>query len=143
MDSVSPEVRSRVMARVQSRRNRSTEWRVRAALIGAGIRGWKLNAVDILGTPDFIFPVERVAVLVDCCFLQGCSRCNRIPSSNVEYWKQKIQRNKVRDRINSRNLRRQGWRVIRVWEHQLKSTDQVLKQIRACLTVRSEVVRII
>jgi DNA mismatch endonuclease (patch repair protein) len=133
MDSVSSQVRSRVMATVQSRRNRSTEWRVRAALIRAGIKGWKLNAGDILGKPDFVFPVERVAVFVDGCFWHGCSRCNRVPNSNVAYWKPKIQRNKTRDRATGRNLRRQGWRVIRVWEHQLKSTEYVLNRIRTCL----------
>ena len=141
MDSVSPEVRSRVMATVQSRRNRSTEWRVRAALIGAGVKGWKLNAGDILGKPDFVFPVERVAVFVDGCFWHGCSRCKRVPSSNVAYWKSKIQRNRARDRAISRNLRRQGWQVIRVWEHQLKTTERVLKRIRTCLQLHPELAR--
>lgn len=138
MDSVSPKVRSRVMATVLSRRNRSTEWRVRAALIRAGVKGWKLNAGDILGKPDFVFPVERVAVFVDGCFWHGCSRCNRVPNSNVAYWKAKIQRNRARDKTTSRNLRRQGWQVIRVWEHQLKSTERVLKRIRTCLSFHSE-----
>ena len=141
MDSVSPEVRSRVMATVQSRRNRSTEWRVRAALIGAGVKGWKLNAGDILGKPDFVFPVERVAVFVDGCFWHGCSRCKRVSSSNVAYWKSKIQHNRVRDRAISRNLRRQGWQVIRVWEHQLKTSERVLKRIRTCLQLHPELAR--
>ena len=55
MDSVTPETRSRVMARVRSRGNRSTEWRLRAALVQAGIRGWTLDPSGLPGKPDFVF----------------------------------------------------------------------------------------
>ena len=55
MDTVSPETRSRVMALVRSQGNRSTEWRLRAYLIRAGIQGWQLNPKDLLGKPDFVF----------------------------------------------------------------------------------------
>jgi DNA mismatch endonuclease (patch repair protein) len=133
VDTVSPEVRSRVMSKVLSCRNRSTEWRVRAALIRGGLKGWKLNPCYIRGKPDFAFPIERVAVFVDGCFWHGCPRCKRVPSSNVAYWRSKIERNRFRDRAASRELRRDGWQVIRVWEHQLKSTGSLLKRIRTCL----------
>src|SRR5882672_8682048 len=107
MDNVSPHVRSRTMAAVRSSRNRSTEWVLRARLVRAGFRGWRLNAKDVLGCPDFVFDEERLAVFVDGCFWHGCPSCHRPPSSNQEYWTQKVGRNKKRDRMASRELRRE------------------------------------
>ena len=126
MDNVSPETRSRVMARVRSNRNRSTEWRVRSGLIRAGVRGWKVNAADVLGKPDFAFPIQRIAVFVDGCFWHGCPRCKRTPSSNTEYWDAKILRNRLRDRRVSAALRKSGWCVIRLWEHEIQSSDAAI-----------------
>lgn len=133
MDSVSPDIRSWVMARVKSRRNRSTEWRLRANLIRAGIRGWKLNPSDIKGKPDFAFRHKRLLVFVDGCYWHGCPQCYRRPSSNRGYWDAKVARNRLRDRKTSARLRRDGWRVLRIWEHQLSATESVLKKIKAQL----------
>ena len=130
MDSVSPEIRSRVMAQVRSQRNRSTEWRLRSALIRAGIRGWTLNPADVAGKPDFVFRSERVVVFVDGCFWHGCPRCCRMPSSNSAYWERKIKRNTMRDRAVARSLRKDGWRVLRIWEHDLKRIPGVVTRIR-------------
>lgn len=71
MDTVSPEIRSRVMAKVRSHRNRSTEWRLRSALVRVGIRGWTLNMADLIGKPDFVFPIQRLVMFVDGCFWHG------------------------------------------------------------------------
>ena len=90
MDTVSPETRSRVMAQLRSQRNRSTEWRLRASLIRAGIRGWTLNPMDIPGKPDFAFREERLLLFVDGCYWHGCPRCYRRPSSNTDYWDAKV-----------------------------------------------------
>jgi DNA mismatch endonuclease (patch repair protein) len=97
MDTVSPETRSRVMARVRSQRNRSTEWRLRACLIRAGIRGWKLNPPDIHGKPDFAFREQRLLLFVDGCYWHGCPKCYRRPSSNMDYWDAKVTRYRSRD----------------------------------------------
>jgi DNA mismatch endonuclease (patch repair protein) len=133
MDTVSPETRSRVMAQVRSQRNRSTEWRLRALLIQAGIRGWKLNPAEIQGKPDFAFCGQRVLVFVDGCYWHGCPRCYRRPSSHTEYWDAKILKNRARDRKTAAQLKQDGWRVLRIWEHQLTAVDSVLKKIRVAL----------
>lgn len=141
MDKVSPEIRSRVMARVRSQRNQSTEWRLRASLIRAGIRGWKLNPSDIRGKPDFAFRGERVLIFVDGCYWHGCPKCYRRPSSHVEYWDAKVARNRSRDAKTTAQLKREGWRVLRIWEHQLTAVDSVLKKIGTALqspTVRKK-----
>ena len=134
MDKVSPETRSRVMARVRSTRNRSTEWKIRVALMRAGVRGWKLNAKDIPGHPDFSFPVQRIAVFLDGCFWHGCRKCRRVPASNTEYWNAKISRNRLRDRRVSATLRSRGWRVLRIWEHEItRSPTDVTRKILSVL----------
>lgn len=133
MDKISPETRSQVMRQVLSRGNRSTEWRLRSALIRSGIRGWKLSPRDVPGRPDFAFLSKRVLVFVDGCFWHGCARCDRMPTSNIAYWRTKIGRNRDRDKATTALLRRAGWRVIRLWEHQLKSTDLAVRRIYSYL----------
>ena len=130
MDSVSRDMRSRVMAKVRSKRNRSTEWRVRAFLVRAGIRGWTLNAAELSGKPDFVFQAQRLAVFVDGCFWHGCPKCYRRPSSHTEYWDAKAARNRARDAKITSSLKRQGWRVLRIWEHQLSTMHSVVDRIR-------------
>jgi DNA mismatch endonuclease (patch repair protein) len=133
MDTVSRETRSRVMAQVRSQRNRSTEWRLRGALVRAGVRGWKLNAPDILGKPDFAFEKQRLALFIDGCYWHGCPKCYRRPSSNTEYWDAKVARNRQRDARTTAQLKREGWRVMRIWEHQLSALDAVLRKIERAL----------
>jgi len=133
MDTVSPEVRSRVMSKVRSKRNRSTEWRLRAYFIRFGIRGWKLNPPDIRGQPDFAFLKQRLLLFVDGCYWHGCPNCYRRPSSNRDYWDAKVARNRARDVKTTAQLKRDGWRVLRIWEHQLTPADSVLRKIRTAL----------
>src|SRR5213076_2953638 len=90
--------RSRNMRAVRGKHCKTTEWRLRALLISAGLRGWRMHVRGLQGSPDFYFPHEHVAVFVDGCFWHGCPRCGHTPKSNVGYWKMKLGRNKVRDR---------------------------------------------
>ena len=141
MDKVSPEIRSKVMARVRSQRNLSTEWRLRGSLVRAGIRGWKLNPRDVPGRPDFVFWKKRVALFVDGCYWHGCPKCCRRPSSNTAYWDSKITRNRVRDVKITSLLRRDGWRVLRIWEHQLSDLESVVGKVKAMLALSRRIVR--
>jgi DNA mismatch endonuclease, patch repair protein len=131
MDNVSRRVRSRTMAAVKSTGNRSTEVVLRARLVRAALRCWRLHARDIPGCPDFAFDDARLAVFVDGCFWHGCPSCHRAPSSNQDYWTQKVARNRARDRRTTRLLRRDGWTVLRVWECELKRDPaKVVAKIR-------------
>lgn len=121
------------MACVRSERNRSTEWRLRAGLIQAGVRGWRLHPMGILGKPDFVFWERRLLVFVDGCYWHGCPKCYRRPSSNREYWDAKVARNRSRDARTTAKLRRDGWHVMRVWEHRLSALDSVVQRIKARL----------
>jgi DNA mismatch endonuclease (patch repair protein) len=85
------------------------------------------------GRPDFAFRSQKVAVFVDGCFWHSCPRHGRAPESNQEYWLPKLARNGRRDRRVSRILRRMGWKVIRLWEHDLANDSLVVRRIRRML----------
>ncbi len=107
------------MSRIRSRGNAATELRFIQLLKTAGITGWRRNQ-KVFGKPDFIFPKFKLAVFVDGCFWHGCPHCYGAPKSNRAFWKSKVCRNRERDRLVSRTLRSRGWRVLRIWEHELK-----------------------
>lgn len=125
MDRVSKETRSRIMSKVRSRDNRSTERRLRSSLAGSGTSGYQLHAKGLPGAPDFVFPREKVAIFVDGCFWHGCPRCYRRPQSATAYWDAKVKRNMERDRKNLGLLREMGWLPVRIWEHALGSPQAV------------------
>lgn len=129
--------RSKIMASVRSNGNRSTELRFKDILITAGITGWREQAKDILGTPDFIFDQERIAIFIDGCFWHGCPTCYRRPHSSQEYWDQKVQNNIKRDQKIRSALRRQGWAVMKFWEHDLKNPKKVIRRIKRNITRKS------
>lgn len=136
VDKVTPETRSKIMSKIPSKGNRSTEWCFRMMLVRNGIKGWNLQPKGIDGHPDFAFPDERIAIFIDGCFWHGCPKCGHIPKSNVEYWSEKIQKNMKRDRIKRSLLREQGWLVIHLWEHDLKSPQKALAILVAALKKR-------
>lgn len=121
MDMWSKSRRSEMMAKIKSKGNKTTELRFLKLLRMHGITGWRRH-VNLPGRPDFFFPIQKVAVFLDGCFWHGCAKCYREPSTNVSFWKQKVVGNRRRDRRNSKDLRARGVRVIRIWEHSLKST---------------------
>lgn len=135
MDKVDKETRSRTMRAIKSRGNLSTEKRLRAKLVAAGCRGWKMHDINLPGTPDFVFVKERVAIFVDGCFWHGCSTCYRRPHSSRKYWDKKLRMNIARDKRTRRQLRKHGWSVLRVWEHSLltASANKVIDKINAVL----------
>lgn len=111
---------SRRQSAVRGRGNKSTEMRMRFALVRAGVRGWTMNPKEVPGRPDFFFPLERVAVFVDGCFWHGCLACGHYPKKNSAFWRAKIERNRERDQQTSQKLRDAGYTVLRFWEHELR-----------------------
>ena len=120
------------MSRIRGKGNKSTELKLLKLLREHGITGWRRHQ-PITGKPDFIFPKQKLAVLVDGCFWHGCPRCFRAPEQNAEFWEKKIGGNIKRDRKVSRMLRAEGWSVCRIWECRLKKPDSVIRRIRRML----------
>jgi len=129
-----PEGNARRMKAIRGHGNKGTERRLRALMVRAGIRGWQLRPEGLPGKPDFLFTEARVVVFVDGCFWHGCPRCGNVPSVNRPYWSAKIQGNRDRDKKRTRTLRKQGYRVLRLWEHELRDAPQkCLQRLRALL----------
>jgi DNA mismatch endonuclease (patch repair protein) len=119
-DNLSKEQRSYAMSRIRSRGNSSTEQALIAVMRKAGVFGWRRKS-PLYGKPDFVFSRFQTVVFVDGCYWHGCRKCALISKSNREYWGPKIAGNIKRDRANTRRLRESGWKVVRIWEHDLKS----------------------
>jgi len=123
-DVFTKEKRSEVMSRIKGKGNKDTELAMILILRKYHISGWRRNQF-ILGKPDFIFPKEKVALFVDGCFWHGCPKHSNMPRNNQEFWAKKLQQNKDRDKYVSRELRKAGWKVVRVWEHELRNPSRV------------------
>jgi DNA mismatch endonuclease (patch repair protein) len=121
VDPLSEIERSERMSRVRSSGNKSTEGRVEEALLAAGITGWEKHPKTVPGKPDFYFPAQRLAVFVDGCFWHACPRCaRRTPTNRAAFWSEKIDQNRRRDNRKRRQLRKEGYHVMRIWEHEVK-----------------------
>jgi DNA mismatch endonuclease, patch repair protein len=124
--------RSQVMAAIRSRGNKDTELKLLTILRAAHITGWRRHQ-PLPGHPDFTFRRHRLAIFVDGCFWHGCPKHGRNPGSNAAYWTPKLTRNKARDRAVTAQLRKAEWKVLRLWEHQLKRPDTTTAKIKKAL----------
>jgi len=125
--------RSEVMSLIRSRGNRQTEHALLILLKAAKIAGWRRH-LPLPGKPDFAFPKGKVAVFVDGCFWHGCPKCYTRPKTNRAFWDKKREDNMARDKRVNRQLRRQGWKVIRIWQHSLQKSPQTcLNRIQRAL----------
>lgn len=124
------------MARIRGSGNKDTELRMIALFQAHGITGWRRRQ-KLFGKPDFVFRAERVAVFVDGCFWHGCPKPKHapLPKNRAAWWAAKLRRNRERDLLVTKTLRKAGWRVVRVWECDLgaKHWARVARRIMAAL----------
>ena len=116
---VSPR-RSRNMRAIRGSGNRSTELRLRMALVRSELSGWRVRPANLPGSPDFYFKSLKLAVFVDGCFWHGCPECGHIPKTRSKFWEKKIRTNAHRDARTTDQLLSDGYRVRRFWEHELE-----------------------
>lgn len=131
MDRLTPEQRSRNMARIKGK-DTSPELSVRRMLHTLGYR-YRLHRKDLPGTPDIVFPERRKAVLVHGCFWHRHNGCRfaYVPKTRTEFWKRKFDQNVTRDQKARRDLRKLGWKVLVVWECELRKLDRLQKRLVA------------
>lgn len=124
VDIVTPEKRSLMMSGIRGK-NTKPEILIRKALFA---RGWRYRLHDkrLPGKPDLVFPRLRAVVFVDGCFWHGHT-CHlfRLPSSRVDFWAEKIARNRQRDVEVRKALEGLGWRHLTVWECALKGRTRL------------------
>jgi DNA mismatch endonuclease (patch repair protein) len=132
-DVFTKEKRSEIMSRVRGRGNLATEQKLVKLFREYSITGWRRN-YPLFGKPDFVFPKKKVAVFVDGEFWHGHPTLGQLPQTNTKFWGEKIDKNKERDRLVNRTLKEKGWVVVRIWQHQLKSS-QWLSKIKRSFSV--------
>ncbi len=120
-DMYSKEKRSKIMSNVGGK-DTKYEVFVRKFLFANGFR-YRKNDKHLPGSPDIVLPRHRTVIFVNGCFWHGHHNCKaaKLPETNTEFWKKKISGNIVRDRKNIEKLRREGWKVITIWQCELKN----------------------
>ena len=116
-DIFTPEKRSEIMSHIRSK------WTAPEVKIHSHLKGRKVRHMmhpSLEGSPDIELLDAKTAVFIHGCFWHKCPKCYREPKSNTEYWIPKLERIVKRDMKNARSLRKQGYSVVRIWEHQIK-----------------------
>lgn len=128
-DRLTPEQRSRNMQAIKGR-DTGPELIVRRLLHAMGYR-FRLHRRDLPGSPDVVLPRHRAVVLIHGCFWHRhtCARGRSMPSARRAFWRAKFQRNIERDNRNIRALRRDGWRVLVIWECQTRNPDTLRRRL--------------
>lgn len=115
------EARSKIMSAIRGK-NTKPELLLRKELWSQGIKGYRLHWKKVPGRPDIAFVNRKIAIFVNGCFWHRCPKCNlSTPKHNSSYWKDKFLKNVERDRAKTIQLQEAGWKVITIWECELKS----------------------
>lgn len=129
MDTLTPQQRSERMSRVKGKDTRP-EMVVRRLVHALGFR-YRLHVGTLPGKPDLVFPRLKRIIFVHGCFWHRHGRCpfTRLPKSRLDFWMKKLEDNHRRDSRNQRKLRKEGWRVLVVWECQLNDGEKLKERI--------------
>ena len=124
-DIFAPEKRHEIMQNVRTK-NTAPEIKLRSLLHKNGFR-FRVNRKDLPGKPDIVLPKYRAVIFVHGCFWHGhdCPRGQR-PQTNADFWNQKIDRNVIRDKSDVSLLESLGWRVLIVWECEIKKKNEAV-----------------
>jgi len=134
MDRLSRSHRSWNMSKIKNR-NTSTELKVRSLLHEMGYR-FRLHRKDLPGKPDIVLPKYRTVIFVHGCFWHRHPECKYAytPKSNVEFWEKKFKANVERDKKNMETLQKIGWKVIVIWECQIRSLESLTYWLKITLS---------
>ena len=123
-DTVSEKKRSEIMRANKPKGNKSTELKLIQLFKQLGLKGWRRNYKIAGAIPDFVFLKKRIAIFADGCFWHGHNCRNITPKQNSEYWQKKIENNRIRDKQINERIERKGWKVIRIWECEIKEQNK-------------------
>lgn len=133
-DTLTISARSALMSRIRGR-DTKPEIVVRSLLHRMGFR-FRICRRDLPGSPDIVLPRHAAVVFVHGCFWHRHARCKGAtsPKSRVDFWQDKFAKNVERDKRNRRDLRRLGWKVVVVWECELKKPEKLEAKLRRLLS---------
>jgi len=127
-DVLTKEQRKLNMSRIRAK-NTGPEVKIRKLLFAVGIRGYRIHH-NLAGKPDIVFTKKKIVIFIDGCFWHKCPICFQEPETRKEFWMKKIQSNIDRDKKVNELLKNDGWKVIRIWEHEIKKDpDTAVKKI--------------
>lgn len=134
MDIFSKSKRSDIMSKISGKETKP-EISVRKYLFLKGFR-YRKNVNDLPGKPDIVLPKYKTIIFIHGCFWHGHEGCKKsnLPTTNTEFWSEKIGKNIKRDRFNINNLNNKGWKVIIVWQCELKNADVMDKRLMKLTT---------
>ena len=131
-DVLTPEQRAYNMSRIRGK-NTAPEVKLRKMLFANDIRGYRVH-YNLLGRPDIVFIKKKIAIFIDGCFWHKCPVCFQEPETRKEFWMKKIQSNIDRDNKVRGLLKKEGWTVVRIWEHEIrKEPEKAARKIIALL----------
>ncbi len=116
-DIMTKEERSKRMSLIRGKWTKQERW------LHNHLKGNKIKHrmhPKIKGSPDLVIPEVNLTIFLHGCFWHGCHRCYREPLSNKDFWREKITRNRKKDKKNTKLLRENGWLVLTIWEHEIK-----------------------
>ncbi|MDI6766774.1 MAG: very short patch repair endonuclease [Bacteroidota bacterium] len=132
MDNLTRSQRSKNMRNIRSK-DTLMETKIRSCIHGLGFR-FRKNVLELPGKPDIVFPSYKVVVFLDSCFWHMCPYHHNIPKTRRSYWFPKLIRNKERAKEVNKKLKNEGWKIIRLWEHQVKNNfDKCIMEIISTL----------
>ncbi len=106
-------------------RDTGPELLFRRALRKVGLKGYRSH-FSIAGRPDIVFPKQKIAIFIHGCFWHRCPKCRfPLPKTHRTFWRAKFQRNIERDKRKVKGLKRLGWRVVVIWEHEIKNNPLI------------------
>ena len=120
VDKFSKSTRSYIMSQIRGK-NTKPEILLRKALFAKGLR-YKTH-YELKGTPDIVFPKQKVAIFVDGCFWHVCPKHFKRPKTNLAYWIPHLKRNVKYAKEVNKELKSKGWRVLRLWEHSVAAAE--------------------
>ena len=121
-DIFSKKKRSEIMSKIRSKDSK-IELEFRKDLWKTGLRYGK-NSTNYFGKPDLVLLKHKAVVFIDSCFWHSCKKHGSMPQVRKKFWEAKLERNKQRDKEVSKSYKKKGWKIFRVWEHDIKKDRQ-------------------
>ncbi len=118
VDIFTKKKRSEVMSKVKSKGSKIEN--VFAKILRKNGFSYTRNSTKYFGKPDFVLKKYKTVIFIDSCFWHGCKKHRSLPTTNRKFWKEKINGNKERDKKVGRYYKKQGWKIFRIWEHNIK-----------------------